>query len=361
MTETLDFSVHDTLDAAQMGEIESFVEAAPNGSYLQMPGWPAQLELPAHHSYVHLIARNKGGQIASYALARLTPLVLGYRLASIRRGPVTQSHDALSDICTGFASALRARRCATLTLNPRWHGDDKIAAVSDMLIGLGAQPMAPTQQPLHQATLLVDLSGDADQLMSRIKQRGRRQIRKAEKLGLTIRHVETLEDAKQFEPLMRKFYAERQLGMEGIPPIEKLFEMTRKRGVFVLGMLEGQIVCGHVVIADGDRAFWLVMASDDSRNNVPKTYSMAFEAMRCAQAQGFAWYDMAGTPLETQLASGEVSAGAANRNQFKTAFDPVYKPLVPMFALPLITPAHHLLFGLRQSVKDVRRRKKAAA
>jgi lipid II:glycine glycyltransferase (peptidoglycan interpeptide bridge formation enzyme) len=354
------FKLLKELSSAQTAEVEAFVSSAPSGSYLQMPSWPKACQTPDHHDYVHLLARDSQGQLIGYGLTRITPLFAGFRLATIRRGPVTNSIDQLPDICAGFARELRAAGCCTLALNPRWQGEEPVACAVRSLEGFGAAPLDLDSQPLHQATLLVDLSGDEAKLAARMKQRSRRLIRKGENMGLTVRHVETLEDARRFEPLMKEFYERRHLGMEGIPPIDELFAMTRDKGVFVIGELEGEIVCGHVAIADGDRVFWLVMASDDTKKNIPKNYSLVYEAMRAAQSQGFRWYDMAGTP-PASAAQDEVSKAAINRDQFKMAFSPEYQPLVPMFVVPLRQPAHRLLFGLRQWIKARRRSPRRAA
>lgn len=360
MTPPLSFSLHQTLSADQIDEVSAFVAAAPSGSYLQMPDWPARCQTPAHHTYVHLLARDAEGQLLGYGLTRLTRLLAGYKLATLRRGPVTLTPADLVDVSRGFAAELRKVGCCSMALNPRWQSDGPVADACLQLRKLGATELEQHSQPLHQATLLVDLSGDEADISTRLKQRARRQIRKAEKMGLTLRHVDTLEDAQRFGPLIETFHEERGLGLDGIPAVDELFAITRDRGVFLIGEVEGRIVCGHVAIPDGDRAFWLVMASDDTVRNIPKNYPLVHEAMRTAQAQGFRWYDMAGTPPLSAQAETETSEGAGNRDNFKIAFNPEYQPLVPMHVLPLRQPAHQILFGLRQWARARRAGKQAA-
>ena len=85
MTLPLSFSLHQTLSALQADEVSAFVSAAPSGSYLQMPDWPARCQTPTHHIYVHLLARDAQGRLIGYGLTRLTRLLAGYKLATVRR------------------------------------------------------------------------------------------------------------------------------------------------------------------------------------------------------------------------------------------------------------------------------------
>jgi len=199
---------------------------------------------------------------------------------------------------------------------------------------------------------MVDLSGDAAALAARLKQRCRRQIRKAEQMGLVVRPAATLDETLAYRPVLERFHAERGLGLESIPPIEAQWAMTRGRGAFLLGWLGGEVVAGHTVMAEGDRGFWLTLAAREVAPDLPKGYALVWEALRLCQAQGLKRYDMAGAPAADRLARGAV--GEAEQ-QFKAAFNPETVALTPAVAIALRRPEHDLLFTLRRAYRRRRR------
>lgn len=359
-TPPLDTALDTHLDAAAQAEANAFLAASPAASYLQRPDWPALCPPSSRHRYVVLRARNSAGRLVGLGLARLSRLVPGLSMAWLRRGPVTATLEDLAPVTRAFAARLRAAGCVSMVVNPRWSGADA-ASAEDALAGLGARRLPDAEQSLHAATLLVDLSGDAGALKRRLKSRCRRQIGKAEAAGLVVRPAASLDEAMLFEPVFRNFHERRRLGTESIPSVPMQWQMTSEGGAFLLGWYEGRVICGHVVVADGDRAFWLTMASEDAPDDLPKSYALVWQALLSAQAQGFRTYDMAGAPRSDRLEGQTISRAEANRHQFKMAFDPAHVDLVPMMVLPLLQPAHDLLFTLRQRYRARTRASKRAA
>lgn len=358
----LSVKVDDRLSPDEMAEVMEFVAAAPSGSYLQRPDWPLLCPPPQRHSYRVLRAFSEG-RLVGTALVRLSPLGPGVRLAFAKRGPVTRRLADLQQVVPAMARALRRMGACTLVMNPRWQ-DEEATAATALLQDLGATVLPPEGQSIHRATLLVDLAGSEDDLQARLKARCRRQIGKCEKMGLQVKLAETLEEAMLLAPVLEGFHRRRRLSLESTPSVERQWQMTRDRGGIFLGYFEGRVICGHSVIADGDRAFWLSLASTDEPQDMPRNYALVWAALRHAQAQGFRWYDMAGAPTligTDGLGAEEGDGGQAGRNQFKTAFSPVHAELVPMMVLPLSQPTHALFFGLRQRLRGLRARRKAGA
>ncbi|KIC10751.1 hypothetical protein RA19_10175 [Leisingera sp. ANG-M1] len=331
--------------------LQEFLAACPPASWLQCPEFTRRCPPSARHRYVMLSALERHGQLAGFGLARLSRLVPGRYLASFRRGPVTRSPEDLARILPGFAARLRQMGCCSMQLNPRWSGAGEVAKVARILRQAGAIELPAPAQSLHAATALVDLSGRPEDLMGRLKQRCRRQIRKAAKAGLDVRPAQTEAQAQAFGALMQSFFQARGLGLDSVPPVERQWAMTRERGAFLLAWQQDRLIGGHVMISDGDRAFWLVLArAEGDKAAAAAGYPLIWEALKLAQAQGFAAYDMAGVPS----VSGVADTAARNRDQFKSAFNPDVTPLVPAHVLPLRQPDHALLFGLRQQVRGLR-------
>ncbi|MCB1328377.1 MAG: peptidoglycan bridge formation glycyltransferase FemA/FemB family protein [Maritimibacter sp.] len=343
---------HDWSDNAR-AEVQAFLDATPAACYLQQPDWPDLL--PPSRRFRHMFLRvYQGGELCGTAVARLSPIMAGYRLAFLRRGPVVQSPNDLASVTRAVANALRQHRVASLVLNPRWGGAERARAI-EALEGADARMLPQNEQSLHSATLLVDLEGGPDAILARMKQRGRRQIRQAEKMGLEVHEISSEEEAEALTPLVDGFYTARGLGRENLPAMAQQFQMTRRRGAILAGTLDGRPICAHTMIPDGDRAFWLMMAARDEPEKLPKNYLLIWHALRIAAAQGFRVYDMGGAP-SMYLHDQNAAAGMAARNQFKTAFAPRQEELTPMMVLPVIPVAHALLFNARRGLRTLKRR-----
>lgn len=336
------------------GRIARFLADCPSSGWQQTPEFTRLCPPPSRHRYVAMSARDCQGGMVGFGLARLSRLAPGRYLANFRRGPVTRSPQDLELVVEAFAVHLRAEGCCSLQLNPRWSGQGEVAEVCQLLHQLGAAQLPGSEQSQHQATALVDLSGSADQMMARLKQRCRRQIRKAEKSGIVVRAASGTQEVQAFGVLMHAFFKARGLGLDAIPPVEMQWQMTRERGAFLLAWRGDHLLGGYVVIADGNRAYWLVLARDDTKGaELPIGYPLIWQAMLQAQEQGFAVLDLAGA---SQVDGSKTDASVRNRDQFKSAFSPEITPLVPAFVLPLRQPDHQILFGLRQKLRGLRNR-----
>ncbi|MBY6058089.1 lipid II:glycine glycyltransferase FemX [Leisingera daeponensis] len=301
-----------------------------------------------------ITAYSPDGSLAGFGVVRLTRLAPGRYLANFRRGPVTRTPDDLARILPAFAERLRREGCCSMQLNPRWSGEQDVMKICALLEAAGAVRLPESGQSQHTETGLVALHGTEEQLQSRLKQRCRRQIRKAEKAGIDVRSAASLQEALQFEPLMKNFFRSRGLGLESVPPVEAQWRMTRDKGAFLLAWQQDRLVAGHVMVADGGRAFWLVLARATDRSCAAAGYPLVWEALKAAQEQGFAHYDMAGAAGLPGASGSGGTRGAENRAQFKSAFCPEVIPLVPAYVLPLRQPAHMLLFNLRRAYRGLR-------
>lgn len=339
---------------AARGRLTAFLEECPPATWLQSPGFTACCPPPLRHRYLMLTAYYPDGGIAGFGAARLTRLAPGRYLANFRRGPVTRTPQELLRVLPVFAARLHREGCCSMQLNPRWSGEQDVAGICEGLEAAGAVRLPATAQSQHTETALVGLHGSVEQLQSRLKQRCRRQIRKAQKAGIEVRPAASIEEAMQFEPLMQAFFRARGLSLEAVPSAASQWHMTRTRGVFLLAWQNGRLVAGHVMIADGSRAFWLVLARDEEGSGAAAGYPLVWEALKSAQAQGFAHYDMAGAAGMPGAGGAAVSRGARNRAQFKSAFSPEVVPLVPAYVLPLRRPSHALLFNLRRAYRGLR-------
>lgn len=317
-----------------MAAATAFVAGAPSGSHLQRPDWDRLCPPPRRHRYMALRIL-VGEQLVAYGNARFSGPAPGLTVASLRRGPVTATLDDLDAATPSILRTLRSAGAATVVLNPRW--EDTAADDAEAILRRHGATRAPdAEQALHLATDLVALGRSEVDLLASFKQRARRQIRAAEARGLVVRPAASIEEARRYGALLQRFHASRGLGLESTPPIETQFAMTREKGAFLLAWRGEELIGGHTVIADRSRAFWLTLAAEDARRDLPYGYALVWAAIRAANAQGLSDYDMAGAPLDF----GAVDEGAQTRDQFKTAFAPRRVRLTPAMVFPVRPLAH---------------------
>ncbi|MEZ5798367.1 MAG: hypothetical protein R3D63_13310 [Paracoccaceae bacterium] len=204
------------LTPAEADEVRALVAASPAGSYLQQPDWPELCPPPPRHRYVGLRAY-LGQELIGWAQVRLSPLAAGFRLASLRRGPVTMDIETLRLVVPAFAGALARHHVCSMVVNPRWSGPAADEATR-CLAALGATVLPDRAQTIHRTTLLADLSGTPADLRGRLKQRCRRQIARCEKMGLQVRPAASVDEAMLYEPVLQGFHRRRGLPTDAIPP-----------------------------------------------------------------------------------------------------------------------------------------------
>jgi lipid II:glycine glycyltransferase (peptidoglycan interpeptide bridge formation enzyme) len=335
------------LDAEAMAQFRTFVGASPCHTYYQSELWPTWAPTSSLQRFRYLTVRRDGKLLAA-AVVRLTKLAPSRFLATMMRGPIVKDVSLLDRVLPAMSRALANAGACSLLLNPHFAGDDAVAACS-VLARHGFSPTPAGQQPVHTATGLIDLEPSEDEIFAGFKSRGRRQIRQALKRGVTVREAADEADAARLQPVFEAFAANRaDYDVGGLPAMIAQWQMVQALGgVFLLAELGGELIGGHVAIRHHDTAFWLTLATSDDHPEVPRSYPLLWEAMRCAKAQGCRSYDMAGLP------DGETEdAGARNREQFKMAFNPRLERLVPTHVKSLKPVSHAILFRARQAYRS---------
>jgi peptidoglycan pentaglycine glycine transferase (the first glycine) len=148
-------------------------------------------------------------------------------------------------------------------------------------------------------TILVDLRGSEDEILRRMKQKCRYNIRLAEKKGITIR---PWNDLKGFHDLMTVTGSRDGFGVHALEYYSRAYELFQPSGraeLFV-AEFEGRPLAGLMVFVNGKRAWYLYGASTDEERNRMPTYLLQWEAMRWARSQGAQDYDLWGVPDEDQ-------------------------------------------------------------
>jgi lipid II:glycine glycyltransferase (peptidoglycan interpeptide bridge formation enzyme) len=328
-------------------EWDAFLSLHPNAHLLQTSAWGA-LKSEFGWDVAHVISHGDQGlsQVGAQVLFR--PLPLGMSVAYIPKGPVGADPDldwSGWKILWPYVDALCRRRNAIfLKVEPDlWEirGDDPGRSVDISPRGFrrGAQGIQPAR------TLVVNLLGDEDQILQRMKQKTRYNVRLALKKGVVVRAGSDLDT---FNRLLAITGERDEFGVHSPEYYQRAYELFHPRGEceLLIAEYQGEPLAALMVFAHGQRAWYFYGAScDDHRERMP-TYLLQWEAMRWARAQGCTSYDLWGIPdVDEQVLEANFTSrrdGLWGVYRFKRGFggelrrssgpwDRVYRPVLYAF------------------------------
>jgi lipid II:glycine glycyltransferase (peptidoglycan interpeptide bridge formation enzyme) len=269
------------------------------------------------------------GESGAQVLFRRLPL--GLSVGYLPKGPVGPRPEglwpALDQLC-------RSRRSIFLRIEPdAWEPDDP---------GTMVQGLRPAKAIQPRRTVIVSLQGSEDDLLARMKQKTRYNVRLAEKKDVQVRESADLDG---FYGLMQQTSQRDGFAVHSQAYYRRVYELFAPLGQCALlsATFEGRLLAGLMVFAHGSRAWYLYGASSDEERNRMPAYLLQWEAIRWARSKGCASYDLYGVPdvdedrLESEFAGR--SDGLWGVYRFKRGFggevlrsvgawDRVYQPLL---------------------------------
>lgn len=164
-----------------------------------------------------------------------------------------------------------------------------------LLAGRGWIPSG--EQIQFRNTAVLDLTGDEDTWLARMKQKTRYNLRLAQKRGVTVRAGTEMDYGRMY-----RMYAETSIRDGFVIRTESYYRRawdTFTRGGMgfpILAEVEGEVVAGLFLVVYAGWAWYLYgMSRDQHRERMPN-YLLQWEAMRLARAHGALHYDLWGAP-----------------------------------------------------------------
>ncbi len=301
----------------------NFLAEYPAAHILQTAEW-GQLKQAFGWEVVHLTTPRAGAQV----LFRTLPL--GLRVAYVPKGPVGEPD---ADFWQALDALCRRRRAVFLKVEPDAWEEDAPAPPPGFRLAATIQP---------RQTMVVDLRGSEEEILARMKQKTRYNIRLAARKGVRVR---SWDDLDAFYALMRETGARDGFGVHALGYYQRAYALFQPRGMAELLVAEyqGQPLAALMVFARGPRAWYFYGASSHLERNRMPTYLLQWEAMRWARTRGCSTYDLWGIPdaPATQLESEFTrrSDGLWGVYRFKRGFggqvrraapawDQVYRPFL---------------------------------
>jgi lipid II:glycine glycyltransferase (peptidoglycan interpeptide bridge formation enzyme) len=225
-------------------------------------------------------------------------LPLGLTIAYVPRGPQVPG-DVPAAIFARLDDAARRRHAVLLKIEPDLPDAPQHAQA---LVSRGFRPSPQTVQP--RRSLVLDLAGSEDEVLARMKQKTRYNIRLAAKKDVRVRPAETPADVAAFTALMQATGAREAFGVHAPAYYCAAFDLFQPLGQcrLILAELAGQPLAGVMVFALGERAWYFYGASSDQERSRMAPYLAQWEAIRWARARGARWYDLWGVPDEDEAA-----------------------------------------------------------
>jgi peptidoglycan pentaglycine glycine transferase (the first glycine) len=274
--------------------------ATPGGHLLQSWAWGA---LKARFGW--RAQRVAAGPACAQVLYRALPGGLG-TIAYVPKGPAVDCTDpaqgeaALRALLAAIEPLARQQRAICLKIEPDLEEKPtRRSRQRERLVGLGFRPSPQTVQP--RSTLAVDLDADPEELLGRMKQKTRYNVRLAARKGVVVRAGGEA-DLPAFFQMMEVTAGRDDFGIHSrayYETVHRLF-VPYGRGRLLLAEHEGELLAGLVVLRFHDTAIYMYGASSDQKRNLMPTYLLQWEAMQWAREQGCRTYDLWGVPDEDE-------------------------------------------------------------
>lgn len=302
---------HDVWNAA--------VKSAPRADLLQSWEW-GEFKRQGGWEPQRVLALDGDVPVAGAQL--LSRRVMGVPSLYAPRGPWWRDDATGAAGLAALAAWLRAKHPSGA---PFLRADPPISATGPLAtLGFRAAP----RQVQPRATIVVDLTPDADGLLAAFNSRVRYNARHAQKKGVEVSEG-GVEDARPFWELLaataeRKGFIERDLSY-----FTQLMEVFGQDARILLARYNGAVVYGALIVVFGGAAYYLYGGSGGDRSVKPSELGQ-YRAMLWAKSRGAIRYDMWGIPYAPTEENPLYSVYT-----FKTGFGGVEKRYVGALDLPL--------------------------
>ncbi len=247
----------------------------------------------------------------------------GVSIGYIPRGPVLprEDHGAAQELWRQIDRIARDRRALTIILEPDVPLPAGIA--SEQRLQKAPAPIQPSR------SVKVELVDD-ENLLKRMHQKTRYNVRLAQRRGVTSRLASHSEDSvAQFYSLLQDTSNRNDFGIHGIDYYREFMRQFSSDATIIFAEIEGRAVAGVIAAALGEEAIYMYGGSSTKDRAHGAGFLIQFEAMRWARDRGCLRYDLWGIPHHdpdsTVKENGDSIAGTTGNDwrglyEFKTRF-----------------------------------------
>ena len=234
--------------------------------------------------------------------------------------------------------------CFRLELfNPLGEGESSVVAD---LTKAGYRKAFEETQPEHRQQ--VDISKDETTILAAMKEKGRYNVKVANRKGVEVRFSADTKDVEVFYELFRATAGRNGFAIRSKEYFESLCEMLfrHKLGELVIATYEGQPLTALIITYYDGLASYLYGASSNEHRNVMAPYKAHFEAMKRAQKRDCTVYDL----LQVAPANASANHHYVKLTQFKERFGGERVDLIGGWDY-VYQPFWYQLFKLAQKIR----------
>ncbi len=270
------------LSIAQEPAYDAWVRCHAHGTLWQSLEWKRFQESLGRMT--RLFAAIDGERILASALVIIDQTTLGYETWDIPRGPLrpeSSSKDLERGLLEAIIAEAKTSKCLTLFCSPLNALEPSLALFA---------PSSRHIQP--EASIIVDLTQPEEALLVQMHQKGRYNLRLAQKHGVTVTRSEDIDafyallkqtsQRDQFQNLPKKQYENFLRGLPG-SFLLLAFSTTSK-----------EPIAGLMGVNWGKTGIYYYGASDYAHRALMAPYLLQWEAMRHCKEQGCEAYDLLG-------------------------------------------------------------------
>ncbi|MGH6929247.1 MAG: lipid II:glycine glycyltransferase FemX [Dongiaceae bacterium] len=268
---------------------DRFVMTAPGGDVVQTAAWGRSKRALGFE--VYQVSTRAGGAIVGGGQIVIRCLGALGGVGYVARGPLlSEGHlDQAPRVLDEIERFARDKSVRHLIVQPVGNA----GTVAEALAARGYRPSVVAVAPT--ATVRIDLSASLDTILARMSQTRRRDIRRADRLGLEVRMAERKDIAAFCE--LHRATAQRQ-GFSALSRayFEHQWDALHDQGWLRLFLAydNGRPTAGTWLTAFGDTATERIQGWTGEGRNVPSNVSCLWYAIRWAKTQGFRFYDLGG-------------------------------------------------------------------
>ena len=273
------------MSEVSLAEWNRFLQRQPNAHILQTGEW-GELKSAFGWEAIRVVNGKVGAQIL------LRKLLLGFTIAYIPKLAFSnQSFSSCKEFWKEVDEVCKKHRVIFLKIEPdTWQNNVSLELSSFITSKHNIQP---------PRTIIIDLRGSEEDILARMKQKCRYNIRLAEKKGVTV-HV--WDDLESFYRMIQITGGRDGFGVHSHEYYRRAYELFHSTGLceLLVAEFENKPLAALMVFARGRRAWYIYGASNDEERNRMPTYLLQWEAMRWARSKGAEEYDLWGVPDENE-------------------------------------------------------------
>jgi peptidoglycan pentaglycine glycine transferase (the first glycine) len=281
-------------DSEQWQEWDRFVEGSADPGLMQTSLW-AEFRAWAGYQCFGITIKERGALLGGAVVMKRSfgPHACFYCVCD---GPVLSAdEEAAGEVFQAILDAVERHRIAEsdivshLRIEPRW------GRVPEFVSGFQVLPRGDRYSEPRD-TLCIDLHPSTDEILARMKPKGRYNVRLAQRHGVAVREDTSAGGLADFVRIHGDTAARRRIDPKSPAYFEKLFSMLspQQRISIFFAEHQGRRLATALVVYFGRRATYFFGGSLDVDRQVMAPYALHYEVMRRAKERGCECYDLWG-------------------------------------------------------------------